>query len=74
MDDVHQYTSFTYQLKLINTCRLYLQVSLLSEVANLEGDSIIPLEINMIYLQVKSSGLIRVNQTKKHGKFKRLYF
>ena len=41
MDDVHQYTLSTHQLKLLNACRLYLQVIFLSEITNLDGDTII---------------------------------
>ena len=41
MDYVRQYTYSTHQLKLINAYRFYLQVTFLSEVTNLEGDSII---------------------------------
>ena len=41
MDDVHQYTSSIHQLELLNACRLYVQVTFLSEITNLDGDTII---------------------------------
>ena len=41
MDDVQQYTSSIHQLELLNACRLYLQVTFLSEITNLDGDTII---------------------------------
>ena len=41
MNDVHQYTLSTHKLELISACRLYLQVTLLSEITNLDGDTII---------------------------------
>ena len=41
MDDVHQYTSSTHKLELIDACRLYLQNMFLSEITNLDGDTII---------------------------------
>ena len=40
MDDVHHYTSSIHQLELLNACRLYLQVTFLSEITNLDGDTI----------------------------------
>ena len=41
MDDVHQYTSSTHKLELINACRLYLQVTFLSETKTSDIDTII---------------------------------
>ena len=41
MDDIHQYTSSIHQLELLHACRLYLQVTFLSEITNLDGDTII---------------------------------
>ena len=41
MNDVHQYTSSTHKVKLIKACRLYLQVTFLFEITNLDGDTII---------------------------------
>ena len=41
MDDVHQYTPSTHKPELINACRLYLQITFLSEITNLDGDTII---------------------------------
>ena len=41
MDDVHQYMSSTHELELLNACILYLQVTFLSEITNLDGDTII---------------------------------
>ena len=41
MGDVHQYRLSTHQLKLLNACRLYLQVIFLSEIIKLDGHTII---------------------------------
>ena len=41
MDDIHKYTSSITTLKLLNACRFYLQITFLSDIANLAGDKII---------------------------------
>ena len=41
MDDVHKYTSSITTLKLLNACKLYLQITFLSDITNLARDKII---------------------------------
>ena len=41
MDDIHQYTSSIQQLKLLNACILYLQITFISEITNIAGDTIL---------------------------------
>ena len=41
MDDIHQYTSFIQQLKLLNAFRLYLLVTFTSEITNIPGNTIL---------------------------------
>ena len=41
MDDIHKYTSSTNQLELLNACRLYLQITFLSDITNIAGEKII---------------------------------
>ena len=41
MDDIHHYTSSIQHLKLLNTYRLYLQVTFISKITNIAGDTIL---------------------------------
>ena len=41
MDDIHKYTSSTNQLQLLNACRIYLQITFLSDITNIAGEKII---------------------------------
>ena len=78
MDDIHKYTSSINTLKVLNACRIYLQITFLSEITNLAGDKIIQGAIlqdkNKIYLQVNLDGLLNANQTKQHGKYGKAQF
>ena len=41
MDYMHNYTSSTNQLQLLNACRLYHQITFLSDITNIAGDKIL---------------------------------
>ena len=41
MNDIHKYISSIHQLKLLNACRLFLQIIFISEITNVTGDTII---------------------------------
>ena len=68
IDDVHQYTSSIHKLELINACRLYLQVTFLSEITNLDGDTIIYGATIELRQDLPTSKLKSTNQGKPNKK------
>ena len=76
MDDIHKYTSSTNQLQLLTACRLYLQITFLSDITNIAGEKIIQGATTGQKQDIPPSKLrwpVQKNQTKQHGKYGKVY-
>ena len=77
MDDIHQYASSIQQLNLLHACRLHLQITFISEITNIAGDTMIYGAILGKRVDIPTSKYKWSNKKKpttRHEKFRRILF